>query len=184
MVFTILGDVRIELGSLFFSVSFGLLTSVSFRWSCFALGRPRSVPVLKDNVPMPKDQPFLQSMANLSRIISKCMDHIYAPRHDSVLPVWKYANEIRVELRQFAEQLPQTLGFDLRGDVMEGELGICQTMLSTSEYLVYCFHVILTNTAGISVSPYASINFPSILGSQSKAEAEETGCHIPFPEPA
>lgn len=81
-------------------------------------------------------------MAELSRIISKCMDHIYAPRHDSVLPVWKFANEVRAELRHFAEKQPQTMGFELVGCAMEGELGICQTMLSTSEYLVYYFHVV------------------------------------------
>lgn len=71
-------------------------------------------------------------MVNLSRIISKCSDRIYAPRHDSLLPVWNFANEIRVELRQFAEQQPQAMGFSLVGDIKGGELGLCQAMLSTS----------------------------------------------------
>lgn len=69
----------------------------------------------------------------LSRIMSKCVNLIYGPRHDSLLPVWNAAVEIRRELHQFAEKQSKDMKFGLVGDASTGELGVCQAMVSTSK---------------------------------------------------
>lgn len=65
--------------------------------------------------------------------MSKCVDRIYKPRHDTLLPVWNAANEIRRELHQFAQQQSKDMDFGVVGDPSTGELGIGQAMISTSE---------------------------------------------------
>lgn len=65
--------------------------------------------------------------------MDKCVNLIYKPRHDSLLPVWNAAIEIRQDLRQFAEQQLKDMNFGLVGDLITGELGVCQAMVSTSE---------------------------------------------------
>lgn len=67
--------------------------------------------------------------------MDKCVKRIYSPRHDSLLPVWNAAVEIRRELLQFAEQQLKDMKFGLVGDPSTGELGVCQAMVSTSKYL-------------------------------------------------
>ncbi|EYB33001.1 hypothetical protein FGRA07_06255 [Fusarium graminearum] len=63
--------------------------------------------------------------------MDKCVKRIYSPRHDSLLPVWNAAVEIRRELHQFAEQQLKDMKFGLVGDPSTGELGVCQAMVST-----------------------------------------------------
>ncbi|KAH7246375.1 fungal-specific transcription factor domain-containing protein [Fusarium tricinctum] len=100
-------------------------------WHCFVLGRPSSIPDPGPIIPLPKDQKLLKSLVTLSRIMNKCVKRIYSPRHDSLLPVWNAAVEIRRELHQFAEQQLKDMKFGLVGDPSTGELGVCQAMVST-----------------------------------------------------
>lgn len=65
--------------------------------------------------------------------MDKCAKRIYSPRHDSLLPVWNAAIEIRQELHCFAEQQLKDMKFCLVGDPSTGERGVCQAMVSTSE---------------------------------------------------
>ncbi|KAF5584970.1 hypothetical protein FPANT_7663 [Fusarium pseudoanthophilum] len=100
-------------------------------WQCFVLGRPSSLPDPGSIIPLPKGQKLLKSLVTLSRIMDKCVKKIYSPRHDSLLPVWNAAIEIRRELHQFAEQQLKDMKFGLVGDPSTGELGVCQAMVST-----------------------------------------------------
>lgn len=97
------------------------------------LGRHSSIPDPGPVIPLPKDQKLLRSLVTLSRIMDKCVKRIYSPRHDSLLPVWNAALEIRRELHQFAEQQLKDMKFGLIGDPSTGELGVCQAMVSTSK---------------------------------------------------
>ncbi|KAG8355204.1 hypothetical protein FVEN_g6984 [Fusarium venenatum] len=100
-------------------------------WQCLVLGRHSSIPDPGPVIPLPKDQKLLRSLVTLSRIMDKCVKRIYSPRHDSLLPVWNAAVEIRRELHQFAEQQLKDMKFGLVGDPSTGELGVCQAMVST-----------------------------------------------------
>ncbi|KAH6845781.1 fungal-specific transcription factor domain-containing protein [Chaetomium sp. MPI-CAGE-AT-0009] len=100
-------------------------------WLCFSLGRPSSFPETEMRVPLPAEQKFLQSLVTLARLMSKCATLIYKQNHSSLTPIWKAANEIRRELLQFAEQQRKDFNFGLVGDPGAGELGVCQTIIST-----------------------------------------------------
>lgn len=102
-------------------------------WLCFSLGRPSSIPESEMRVPLPADQKFLQSLVTLARIMSKCATLIYKQQHKSLAPIWNAANEIRRELLRFAQQQRNDLNFGLVGDPGTGELGVCQTIMSTSK---------------------------------------------------
>lgn len=65
--------------------------------------------------------------------MSTCATRIYTQKHQSLLPMWNAANEIRRELFHFAKQQRQEMDFGLVGDPNTGELGVCQTMVSTSK---------------------------------------------------
>ncbi|KAF5632879.1 hypothetical protein F52700_6417 [Fusarium sp. NRRL 52700] len=80
------------------------------------------------------------SLADLARFLTPVQSYHYrkaknysslCPRHDSLLPVWNAAIEIRRELHQFAEQQLKDMKFGLVGDPSTGELGVCQAMVST-----------------------------------------------------
>ncbi|KAK4038644.1 hypothetical protein C8A01DRAFT_17311 [Parachaetomium inaequale] len=100
-------------------------------WLCFSLGRPSSFPESEMRVPLPAEQKLLQSLVTLARLMSKCATLIYKQHHKSLAPIWSAANEIRGELLQFAEQQRRDLNFGLVGDPSTGELGVCQTIMST-----------------------------------------------------
>ncbi|KAL6402083.1 hypothetical protein AUP68_14548 [Ilyonectria robusta] len=102
-------------------------------WTCFVVGRPSSIPDPGSSIPVPSEHKLLISLVTLSRIMSKCVRLIYSPRHDSLLPVWNAANEIRRELHRFAERQSKDMKFGLVGDASTGELGVCQAMVSTSK---------------------------------------------------
>lgn len=78
--------------------------------------------------------------------MDKCVKKIYSPRHDSLLPVWNAAIEIRRELHQFAEQQLKDMKFGLVGDPSTGELGVCQAMVSTSKPTQFTSCTILIET--------------------------------------
>ncbi|KAF4121283.1 Fungal trans [Geosmithia morbida] len=100
-------------------------------WTGFSLGRPSSLRDPGDINSIPKEYELLRVMARLSRIISMCVQGIYAPRHSSLLPVWTSANEIRQELLQFAEKEPRKVGVKMTGSVQPGHLGFSQALLSS-----------------------------------------------------
>ena len=107
--------------------------SVTPSWLCFSLGRPSSFPESEMRVPLPTEQKLMQSLATLAHIMSKCATLIYKQKHKSLGPIWTAANEIRRELLAFAEKQRKDLNFGLVGDPNAGELGVCQTIVSTSE---------------------------------------------------
>ncbi|KAK2670499.1 hypothetical protein RAB80_012921 [Fusarium oxysporum f. sp. vasinfectum] len=92
-------------------------------WNCFVVGRPSSIPDPGQSIPVPGEHQLLVSLATLSRIMDKCAKRIYSPRHDSLLPVWNAAIEIRQELHCFAEQQLKDMKFCLVGDPSTGERG-------------------------------------------------------------
>ncbi|CAK7564016.1 MAG: hypothetical protein SEPTF4163_001899 [Sporothrix epigloea] len=83
------------------------------------------------DVPFPTEEKLLFSVVTLARIMSKSAKAIYRKHHDSLLPLWRAANEIRLELRAFAVQLREDFNFGVRDDPNTGELGMCQTIVST-----------------------------------------------------
>ncbi|EEU44870.1 uncharacterized protein NECHADRAFT_96390 [Fusarium vanettenii 77-13-4] len=99
-------------------------------WQCFVVGRPSSIPDPGPAITVPKDQKHLISLVTLSRIMDKCVKRIYSPKHDSLLPVWNAAIEIRRELHRFAEKQLKDMKFGLVSPT-SGELGVCQAMVST-----------------------------------------------------
>ena len=112
-----------------------VLTTISphFSWLCFSLGRPSSFPESEIRVPFPDDEKLLRSLATLARLMSKCATLIYKQQHKSLAPIWDAAKQIRRELLRFAEQQRKDLNFGLVGDPSTGELGVCQTIVSTSK---------------------------------------------------
>ncbi|KAJ3458143.1 hypothetical protein MRS44_012252 [Fusarium solani] len=91
-------------------------------WQCFVVGRPSSIPDPGPAITVPKDQKHLISLVTLSRIMDKCVKRIYSPKHDSLLPVWNAAIEIRRELHRFAEKQLKDMKFGLVSPT-SGELG-------------------------------------------------------------
>jgi hypothetical protein len=140
-------------------------------WSCFAIGRPSSIPEPDPSLPVPSDQKFLVALVTLSRIMSRCVNRIYAPQHDSLLPVWNAANEIRRELHLFAEQQLREVKLGIVGDINSGELGVCQVMVSTMYHhtLLLTFRPFLILRAKIrqenSASGNSSLTPPAWLNS-------------------
>ncbi|CAK7271941.1 hypothetical protein SEPCBS119000_004864 [Sporothrix epigloea] len=100
-------------------------------WLCFSLGRPSSISDSEMDVPFPTEEKLLFSIVTLARIMSKSAKAIYRKHHDSLLPLWIAANEIRLELRTVAVQLREDFNFGVRDDPNTGELGMCQAIVST-----------------------------------------------------
>jgi hypothetical protein len=138
-------------------------------WLCFSHGRPSSFPESEIRVPLPAEQKLLQSLVTLARLMSKCATLIYKQHYKSLAPIWKAANEIRRDLLRFAEQQRKDLNFGLVGDPNTGEVGVCQTIMSTSKLP----RTSPVNEQGLhladhgrfcSVPPHASLNLSPILG--------------------
>ncbi|KAF4974995.1 hypothetical protein FZEAL_8179 [Fusarium zealandicum] len=129
-------------------------------WQCFVVGRPSAIPDPSSSIPVPKDQKLLVSLVTLSRIMDTCVKRIYSPRHESLLPVWNAAIEIRRELHQFAEQQLKDMKFGLVGDLSTGELGVCQAMVSTMYHhtLLLTFRPFLILRAKLNQENSASDN--------------------------
>ncbi|KAF7561008.1 hypothetical protein G7046_g3144 [Stylonectria norvegica] len=98
-------------------------------WICLVAGRPTSVPDPCFNVPLPANQPVLISLVSIAKFMCKVVNRIYSSRHESLLPVWNAATEIRRELQKFAEK--QDMSFTLAGDLSTEELGVCRAIIST-----------------------------------------------------
>ena len=88
------------------------------------------------DVPFPTEEKLLFSVVTLARIVSKSSAAIYRTHHDSLLPLWNAANDIRRELRAFAVQQREDFNFGVRDDPNAGELGVCQTIVSTCKFCV------------------------------------------------
>lgn len=86
------------------------------------------------DVPFPTEEKLLHSVVTLARIMSKSAACIYRQHYDSLLPLWNSANEIRRELRAFAEQQREDFNFGVVEDPTAGELGVCQTMVSACKF--------------------------------------------------
>lgn len=93
------------------------------------LGRPSSIPESEISIPEPTEQPFLLALVQLSRIMCKSAQNIYGQRHESLLPMWKAAKEIRRALKVFSQRLCDVMNFWLESSPQAGELGVCQTVL-------------------------------------------------------
>lgn len=102
-------------------------------WLCFSNGRPSSFPEDEIRVPLPAEQKLLQSLVTLARLMSKCATLIYKQHHKSLASIWNAAKAIRRDLLRFAEQQRKDLNFGLVGDPSTGEVGVCQTIMSTSK---------------------------------------------------
>ncbi|ERS96090.1 hypothetical protein HMPREF1624_07626 [Sporothrix schenckii ATCC 58251] len=100
-------------------------------WLCFSLGRPSSFPESEMDVPFPTEEKLLHNVVTLARIMSKSAASIYRRHHDSLLTMWNAANDIRRELRAFAEQLREDFNFGVIDDPTSGEVGVRQTIVST-----------------------------------------------------
>ncbi|KAL1981394.1 hypothetical protein VTN96DRAFT_2696 [Rasamsonia emersonii] len=98
-------------------------------WICLGLGRPSSIPESEISIPEPTEQPFLLALVQLSRIMCKSAQNIYGQRHESLLPMWKAAKEIRRALKVFSQRLCDVMNFWLESSPQAGELGVCQTVL-------------------------------------------------------
>lgn len=102
-------------------------------WISLSLGRPSFIPEPSANIPMPDKNTLLHSLVTLSRLMVKCASRIFGPRHESLLPVWNAAVEIRRDLIAFADQQHRDMDMNLVGDAKPGEQGVWQVMISTSE---------------------------------------------------
>ena len=131
-------------------------------------------------VPFPDEEKLLRSLATLARLMSKCATLIYKQQHKSLAPIWDAAKQIRRELLRFAEQQRKDLNFGLVGDPSTGELGVCQTIMSTSKGPeaighhpcqldgVPSYHLLIMPLS-ISVPPHTDIDIPSISGAARQA---------------
>lgn len=128
------------------------------------IGRPSSLSDPGNAVPMPRHQKFLNSMVTLSRIMSRCMNQIYSPRHESVLRMWTTANDIRQDLHRFAEQQSRDMGFQLVGHVKPGEEGFCQALLSSSKLFGFGCAIGIYSLTGwmYSLSSDSSAHLPAV----------------------
>ena len=82
---------------------------------------------------MPDKNTLLHSLVTLSRLMAKCASRIFGPRHESLLPLWNAADEVRRDLIAFADQQQRDMDMNLVGDPKPGELGVWQVMISTSK---------------------------------------------------
>ncbi|KAI9896412.1 hypothetical protein N3K66_008584 [Trichothecium roseum] len=80
-------------------------------WGCFTIGRPSSVPEPDPSLPLPKEGSFLNALVKLSKIMKDCVSSIYMARHDSIVPVWHAATEIKGRLQRLAEDELKELAF-------------------------------------------------------------------------
>ncbi|OAA64322.1 Zn(2)-C6 fungal-type DNA-binding domain protein [Niveomyces insectorum RCEF 264] len=100
-------------------------------WLCFSLGRPSSFPDADLDVPMPTGEKTLQALISLARIMDKTTTRIYRQHYDSLLPIWNVANEIRRELRRFAEKQIADCSEGPVGDPHGCALSVGQSIVST-----------------------------------------------------
>ena len=100
-------------------------------------GRPCFISEPSPNIPVPDRDSLLYSYVALSHIMTTCASRIYKQDHESILPIWAAANDIRRDLLAFADQQRRDMGFDLVSDVKMGEKGVWQTIISTSKHLSY-----------------------------------------------
>ncbi|PWY95909.1 C6 zinc finger domain protein [Aspergillus sclerotioniger CBS 115572] len=102
-------------------------------WTCFHLGRPRSLSAKDIGIALPKD-PFLQVLVHLSKVFSRSADEMYGRRHESLLQMWKIARSIADDIRCYDSMMQHAVGFGLDKQTQPGSLGVRQIILTTLYY--------------------------------------------------
>ncbi|KAL1954300.1 hypothetical protein VTO42DRAFT_1442 [Malbranchea cinnamomea] len=121
---------RVTLWSLFFFET----------WICFAFGRRSGLLESDITVPDPTDEPFIYPLVELSRIISSTASRIYGNNHQSLLSVWKAADQTYKELRNFSRKHLGIYHLSTYIPPKEGEQGFKEAALMD----LYCHTVLLT----------------------------------------
>ncbi|UKZ51104.1 hypothetical protein TrVGV298_004859 [Trichoderma virens] len=99
-------------------------------WVCFILGRQTSISELGLDVPVPTDNKIIAALVKLTKIVSHCADRIYNQTYESLVHMWDVVNEIRGELREFANEQRKEIGLEPDRVSCTGELGFCLTTIS------------------------------------------------------
>ncbi|KAL6691604.1 hypothetical protein J3F84DRAFT_397423 [Trichoderma pleuroticola] len=99
-------------------------------WVCFILGRQTSISELGLDIPVPTDDKIMAALVKLTKIVSHCADRIYNRTYESLVHMWDVVNEIRGELREFADEQRKEIGFEPDRVSCTGELGFCLTTIS------------------------------------------------------
>ncbi|RAL00859.1 Zn(II)2Cys6 transcription factor [Aspergillus ibericus CBS 121593] len=102
-------------------------------WTCFHLGRPRSLSSKDIGVALPQN-PFLQVLVHLSKVFSRSADEMYGRRHESLLQMWKIARSIADDLRCYESMMQHAVGCGLDKSTQPGSLGVRQIILTTLYY--------------------------------------------------
>lgn len=97
------------------------------------MGRPSSVPEPDPSLPLPKEGSFLNALVKLSKIMKDCVSSIYMARHDSIVPVWHAATEIKGRLQRLAEDELKELAFGAGESFDSTETRGSQAFLSASK---------------------------------------------------
>lgn len=118
------------------SSCFGEITDLTCvpRWVCFILGRQTSMSELGLDIPVPTDDKIMAALVKLMKIVSHCADRIYNQTYESLVHMWDVVNEIRGELREFANEQRKEIGLEPDRVSCTGELGFCLTIISASKY--------------------------------------------------
>ncbi|KKO98760.1 hypothetical protein THAR02_09133 [Trichoderma harzianum] len=99
-------------------------------WVCFILGRQTSMSELGLDIPVPTDDKMMAALVKLMKIVSLCADRIYNRTYESLVHMWDVVNEIRGELREFANEQRKEIGLEPDRVSCTGELGFCLTTIS------------------------------------------------------
>ncbi|KAK0763273.1 hypothetical protein N5P37_004260 [Trichoderma harzianum] len=99
-------------------------------WVCFILGRQTSISELGLHIPVPTDDKIMAALVKLMKIVSHCADRIYNRTYESLVHMWDVVNEIRGELREFANEQRKEIGLEPDRVSCTGELGFCLTTIS------------------------------------------------------
>ncbi|KAL7959341.1 hypothetical protein V8C34DRAFT_313481 [Trichoderma compactum] len=97
---------------------------------CFILGRQTSISELGLDIPVPTDDKTMAALVKLMKIVSHCADRIYNRTYESLVHMWDAVNEIRGELREFADEQRKEIGLEPDRVSCTGELGFCLTTIS------------------------------------------------------
>ncbi|PTB66113.1 hypothetical protein BBK36DRAFT_1168740 [Trichoderma citrinoviride] len=99
-------------------------------WVCFILGRQTSISELGCDIPIPTDDKIMAALVKLTKIVSHCADQIYNRRYDSLVRMWDAVNEIRGQLRNFADEQRKEIGLEPDRVSCTGESSFCLTTIA------------------------------------------------------
>ncbi len=132
----------------------------------------------------------MQSLVMLARVMSKCATRIYKQHHESLLPVWNAANEIRRELHRLVEQQRKDLNFGLVGDPSTGELGYARPRyrpVSASSHRILqstdrlTLAAVYHHTLLLTFRPFLVL--PPKLQHENASAGEAAAANLPTPPP-